>query len=106
MEIIDISVEKNMRLLLDRMEKYNKINDIINLITPSAIDKNDFDLLLKMENRRKENISNQLSCLEDMIENDIGMKEVNILFIYNALKRKNDECDRVINLAERTIKVL
>ncbi len=95
-----------MRLLLDRMEKYNKINDIINLITPSAIDKNDFDLLLKMENRRKENISNQLSCLEDMIENDIGMKEVNILFIYNALKRKNDECDRVINLAERTIKVL
>ena len=58
-----------------------------------------------MENRRKDNLSDQLSCLEDMMEKDKGMKDGDVLLIYNALKIKNDECDRIINLCERTMAV-
>ena len=105
MEIIDITVTRNdsdMKLIIDRMDKYNKINDIIIQIANHAMDKEDFELVLRMVHRRKENLSNQLFCLEDMLEYDKGTKDGDVLLVYNALKIKNDECDRMIILIERT----
>lgn len=95
---------RKMELLLDRMEKYNKINDIIIQICPKALHNNDFDLALKIEIRHKENISNQLSCYEEILELDKEtMKEADILLTYNKLKRDNDKCDEAINLCKRAI---